>query len=102
VVGKVTTLEHKIRDNTVERRAGIAVALLAGGESAEVRSSLWDYIVVELEFDSANRSCTEAPGQQLLNRLYTGFSPLNNSNSQGAVDTYHCWRRSRRRHCVGP
>lgn len=37
----------------MEGRAGIAEALLASAESAEVLSGLWDNVVVEVEVDAA-------------------------------------------------
>ena len=40
VVGEVTTLEHELRDDTVELAASVAEALLAGAESAEVLGGL--------------------------------------------------------------
>ena len=60
MVGKVTTLKHKVGNDTVERRAGIAKALLTSSESAEVLGSLGDYIVVELEDDAAKGSYKRA------------------------------------------
>ena len=51
--GEVTTLEHELWDDAVESRAGIAEALLASAESAEVLSGLWDNIIVEVEVDAA-------------------------------------------------
>lgn len=40
LLGEVTTLEHELRNDTVEWGAGVAETLLAGAESAEVLSSL--------------------------------------------------------------
>ena len=37
----------------MESRPSISEALLAGAESTEVLSGLWDYIVVEVEVDAA-------------------------------------------------
>jgi hypothetical protein len=51
--GEVTALKHELRDNAVEGRTSISEALLAGAESTEVLSGLWDYIVVEVEVDAA-------------------------------------------------
>lgn len=36
VVGKVTTLDHKVLDNTVEGRALVSEALLASGKSTKL------------------------------------------------------------------
>ena len=54
--GKVTTLKHKVRDHTVEVRAGVSEALLARAEGTEVGSRLGHHIVKELELDGAERS----------------------------------------------
>lgn len=51
--GEVTTLEHEVGDHTVELGAGVAEALLASAESAEVLSSLGDNIFEEGEVDAA-------------------------------------------------
>lgn len=51
----VTALEHEVRDDTVEARAGVAKALLAGAERAEVGGGLGDDVIVELEDDAAGR-----------------------------------------------
>jgi hypothetical protein len=55
--GEVTTLEHELRDDTVELGAGVAEALLASAESAEVLSGLGDNVVVEGEVDAAAAGC---------------------------------------------
>ena len=47
--GEVTALKHELRDDAVEGRASVSETLLAGAESAEVLSSLWDQIIVETE-----------------------------------------------------
>ena len=52
--GEVTTLEHELGDDTVELGAGVAEALLASAESAEVLSGLGDNVVVEGEVDAAS------------------------------------------------
>jgi hypothetical protein len=51
----VTTLEHEVGDDSVESRASVTEAVLAGTELTEVTSSLGDNVVVELEGDSASR-----------------------------------------------
>lgn len=51
--GEVTSLKHELRDNAVEGRASVSETLLAGAESAEVLSSLWDNVIVENEVDAA-------------------------------------------------
>jgi hypothetical protein len=55
--GEVTALKHELRDDTVEGRASISETLLAGAKSAEVLSSLWDYIIVEIEVDATLLLC---------------------------------------------
>lgn len=50
--GEVTTLEHELGNDAVERRASVAEALLAGAESTEVLSGLGDNIVEEVEVDA--------------------------------------------------
>ena len=55
VVGEVTTLEHELGDNTVERRTLVTKALLASAESAEVLSCLGNNVVVELELNATKR-----------------------------------------------
>ena len=55
-VGEVTSLAHKVRDDSVEaaalvvkRLAALANTLLASAQSAEVLSSLWNNIGVQLQ-----------------------------------------------------
>lgn len=55
--GEVTTLEHELGNHTVELAVGIAEALLAGAERAEVLDGLWDDVVEELEVDTAGAGC---------------------------------------------
>ena len=50
--GEVTTLEHELRDDTVEGGALVAEALLTSAESSEVLSGLGDNIVEEVEGDT--------------------------------------------------
>jgi hypothetical protein len=50
--GEITTLEHKLWDDTVEGRARVTEALLTGAESTEVLGGLWDYVIVEGEVDA--------------------------------------------------
>lgn len=55
--GEVTTLEHEVGDDAVERRAFVAEALLTSAESTEVRGGLGDHIVEEVEGDAAGLGC---------------------------------------------
>lgn len=57
--GEVTTLEHELGNHTVELGAGVAEALLASAESAEVLSGLGDNILVEVEVDAAGAGCED-------------------------------------------
>jgi len=50
--GEVTTLEHEVGDDSVERRALVAEALLASAELTEVLGGLGDNIVIEGEVDT--------------------------------------------------
>jgi len=50
--GEVTTLEHELRNDTVEGGVGVAKTLLAGAQSSEVLSSAGSYIIVEVEVDA--------------------------------------------------
>jgi hypothetical protein len=67
--GEVTALEHELRDDTVESRASISKALLAGAESTEIFGSLGDDIIVEGKVDATRLfwkqrlvSCVQAGG----------------------------------------
>lgn len=48
VVGEVTTLEHELGNDTMERRLGETEALLVGAESSEVLGGLGGHIGKEL------------------------------------------------------
>ena len=52
--GKVTALAHEVADNTVEVRALVAKALLAGAERAEVLGRLGDDVSAEGHLDAAH------------------------------------------------
>jgi len=60
--GEVTTLEHEVRDDTVELGARVAEALLASAESAEVLDGLGDNVIEELEVDAAGALLNLAVG----------------------------------------
>jgi hypothetical protein len=57
--GEVTTLEHEVRDDSVEGRALVTEALLASAESAEVLGGLGDDVIVEVEVDATILCCKE-------------------------------------------
>lgn len=52
-VGEVTSLNHKLRDDSVEGAALVSEALFSSAESSEVGSSQRNYLIVEEEGDSA-------------------------------------------------
>jgi hypothetical protein len=51
--GEVTTLKHEVGDDAVEGGAGIAEAVLASAELAEVAGGLGNDVIVEVEDDTA-------------------------------------------------
>lgn len=51
--GEVTTLQHELRDHSVESGVGVTKTLLAGGQRSEVLSGLRNNIVVQFEGNSA-------------------------------------------------
>lgn len=53
VTGEVTALEHELGDDTVETRAGVAEAVLASAELAEVLRRLRHLAIEELEGDAS-------------------------------------------------
>jgi hypothetical protein len=55
--GKVPALEHEVGNDAVELGVGIAKALLAGREGAEVLYRLGDDIVKELKVDATLLCC---------------------------------------------
>jgi hypothetical protein len=46
---EITTLKHKLRDDTMERRPGVTEAFLVSAESTEILNCLGNDIVVEVE-----------------------------------------------------
>lgn len=52
-LGEVTTLQHELGDDTMERAVLVSISVLTGGEFTEVLGSLWNNIVVELEDNAA-------------------------------------------------
>lgn len=56
---EVTTLKHKLRDDTMELGALVSEPLLTGAEGTEVLSSLGNYIVVESEIDPTLVGCSK-------------------------------------------
>ena len=54
---KVTTLEHELRDDTVELGARVAEALLTRAQGAEVLGCFGDDVVIEVEIDASGLLC---------------------------------------------
>ena len=54
-LGEVTTLDHKVLDDTVEGRALVTEALLTSSKGAEVLSSLGDSLAIETHDNAAER-----------------------------------------------
>lgn len=50
--GKVTTLQHELRNDSVESRVGVTETLFTGTQGSEVFGGLWHNVVVQLEGDS--------------------------------------------------
>lgn len=57
--GKVTTLEHELRDDTVEAGALVSLTLRGLAELTEVASGLGDIGLVEAEGNTGSLGCTE-------------------------------------------
>jgi hypothetical protein len=57
--GEVTTLEHEVGDDSVERRTLVAKTLLASAESTEVLSGLGDLLVEEVEVNATTLAWRE-------------------------------------------
>ena len=57
VAGEVTTLQHELRNDTVEARANVALALGLLAKLTEVRSGLGNVLLVEVELDATNLGC---------------------------------------------
>ena len=49
VLGEIASLQHELRDDTVEAGALIAKAVLACSKLSEVLCGLWDNLVIKLE-----------------------------------------------------
>jgi hypothetical protein len=58
---KVAPLNHERRDNAMEFGAGVAIALLARAQCAEVLRRLGHDVVVEIEADTALLLCRQRP-----------------------------------------
>ena len=51
-LGEITSLQHELRNDTVEAGTRIAKALLACGKLSEVVCSVGDDIIIQLEYNS--------------------------------------------------
>lgn len=49
VVGEVTALTHEVRNDAMECRALVSIALFAGAQSTEVLACLWNDVSAKLE-----------------------------------------------------
>lgn len=54
MIGKITTLNHKVRNNTVESRTFVAKSLLAGTKRTEVFYSPWYSLPVQLNLNTTS------------------------------------------------
>ena len=66
---EVATLQHELRDHTVERGASVSEALLASAQSAEVLGGLGNNIIVQSEVDAAGLFCSAITRQHVGNAI---------------------------------
>jgi hypothetical protein len=59
VLGEITSLQHELRNDTVETGALVAKAILACGKLSEVPRSLGDDVIIKLECDSTRRRAVD-------------------------------------------
>jgi len=71
VVGKVTTLEHELGNDTVEDGVLEAVAVLTSAELAEVPCGLWGNAVLELEHNLAGGLATNGDIEEDLGHCFS-------------------------------
>ena len=89
---EVTSLDHKLLDNTVESGALIAKTLLAGSKSTKVLSSLWDGLAVKAHYDAAKRLIAMLDVEiDLIGNLGTlgGLGRLCKAEQDAEDDGYH-------------
>lgn len=53
---EVTTLQHELRDDTMELALLKTKSLFSSAKSSEIFGSSWDYIIVEVEIDATSLS----------------------------------------------
>jgi len=90
---EVATLQHELRDDSVELATLVAKALLASAKSTEVLGSLWDYIIVEVEVDSSSLGRRDAAAGTLC--IGSGFvkSSVGVFDVEPGFDGHVCGRR---------
>lgn len=66
MASEVTTLEHELRDDTVETRATVALALGQLAELTEVLGGFGDISLVEVEVDAASLGWRESQSSMLM------------------------------------
>lgn len=86
-LGEVTTLNHKVLDNTVEGGPLVAKALLASGQSAEVLNSLGDRLAVQTDDDAAERLVALGDVEEDLVRDLGALSRLDALGEEDGADT---------------
>jgi len=90
---EVTTLQHELRDDSVELATLVAKALLTSAEGTEVLGGLWDYIVVEFEVDSAGLRRRDSSARACS--ISSGFvkSSVGPFDVEPSVDGHFCGGR---------
>jgi len=78
VFGEITTLKHELGDHTMKPRSSVAEAILTSAELTEVTSGFRDYIVEELEDNSAGRRIVDGDVELVHHfiSIPTHFNPL--------------------------
>jgi len=89
--GEVTTLQHEIRDHTVELGAGVAKARLTSAELLEVIDGLGDDIIEELEVDAAGTWGNAVVSVGDLAVGIDGDEGTGPSHIEVGVDDHVCW-----------
>jgi len=59
VVGEITSLAHKVRNNTVEAASRVSESLFTGAQSTEVLGGLGDHVGTQFHGDAAGRSSAD-------------------------------------------
>jgi hypothetical protein len=93
VVGEVTTLDHEVLDNSVESRAFVTKALLAGSKSSEVLGCLGHSLAVETHNDTAEILVTMLDVEV---HLVSDLGTLGSLNVVGEEDQSHSKKEGNR------